>query len=917
MRSLTDFDPIRQRPHKFSCQVLLCLSILSSFVAASQGAPAALAKPSCKGPVCVEMGVPSIWSLQQAHYLLERNRALNRSLRAKPLGELDPNAANSARAEILKQFLGVSAEFSQKALVENRNALRNKGNQEAAKAANDAQIRALRQKRDQLAIERAQAKYEAELIKARPNPDLHAAAEKTAEANRLDAEVNILNQQIADLGTVTVGTATLTETSATDPGAVSKLPGGAANAESITKLLTPLTGKEATIAASTMLDNSLGMQYEILAKQLTLLRDEAGPNRSVLFLELPQSIYTANSGGNDYVVRTRWKVQGMFVEMRSLGKGADQRRFASDICEILVTTRGAPGPAKKLIHDCVPTAAHRLAARLNSDDVKKTVDEVLAGACKALNNFKGCPITQKAWQESTNEIREKLAAKLPAVIGELLGDRIPSFLYVNNNDSLAKSVELIPAKSYLNVNDSHAAIKAKNFMFLLKSLIGFGLNVNYQSQKEAYETFMSQDVFASALGKGTDTFGWVFGPEPGRKHMNPGTRTTHAVVWVPADARAVHIKREYCYFKKNSEDIDSNCYGAANGDAFVAVPQETEGFFVNGLDYQSVDVGSTAVVHIDGRDFSPQLSVLIDGVPLSRALSVGDPTLASEHNLPGPRPPKDGEKFGGEFEVINSESLILRITSAKDAPPGVPEITLVSPGRSISLNWFDLYVNRKPNRKLNTYACMSCPEPMFRTGFRVASAKFLARSGGKIRVQLLGGPFQTSDIVKVNGRPVAPADITNTSGTVKEISLSSRPDSALWTVSVESFGPVRPVTETASFADPLTPQRDTSKSPTVERVPGEGGAKDTAVIKIEGSSMYSTRTPVVKGGDDASKLTKTLSAEFTFATDQKSTTLKVLDPPKFIEVSFKAPDNDADFGLSGWPVVVKVPDPPKEEPKKK
>lgn len=45
--------------------------------------------------------------------------------------------------------------------------------------------------------------------------------------------------------------------------------------------------------ATTQLDNHIQLQYEIIAKQLTLLRDEVGPDERIVFLELPQSVYAS------------------------------------------------------------------------------------------------------------------------------------------------------------------------------------------------------------------------------------------------------------------------------------------------------------------------------------------------------------------------------------------------------------------------------------------------------------------------------------------------------------------------------------------------------------------------------------------------------------------------------------------------
>ena len=61
-----------------------------------------------------------------------------------------------------------------------------------------------------------------------------------------------------------------------------------------------------------MLDNFVQMQYEIVAKQLTTMRDEVGQGQRVVFLELPTSIAAENwrrwpiDGGKDRLAQLWW-----------------------------------------------------------------------------------------------------------------------------------------------------------------------------------------------------------------------------------------------------------------------------------------------------------------------------------------------------------------------------------------------------------------------------------------------------------------------------------------------------------------------------------------------------------------------------------------------------------------------------------
>ena len=65
-----------------------------------------------------------------------------------------------------------------------------------------------------------------------------------------------------------------------------------------------------SIAATLRLDNHIQMQYEIISKQLTLLRDEVGPGERLVFLELPQSINATQDRAENKMAQTWWRIAG-------------------------------------------------------------------------------------------------------------------------------------------------------------------------------------------------------------------------------------------------------------------------------------------------------------------------------------------------------------------------------------------------------------------------------------------------------------------------------------------------------------------------------------------------------------------------------------------------------------------------------
>ncbi len=79
-------------------------------------------------PIVITADQPNVWTLEQAHYLLAQMHRRNLDLKAKKLtdNELDANALNGNRLDILKTFLEINASYSQAAGVDNKLAARNK-----------------------------------------------------------------------------------------------------------------------------------------------------------------------------------------------------------------------------------------------------------------------------------------------------------------------------------------------------------------------------------------------------------------------------------------------------------------------------------------------------------------------------------------------------------------------------------------------------------------------------------------------------------------------------------------------------------------------------------------------------------------------------------------------------------------------
>jgi hypothetical protein len=113
---------------------------------------------------------------------------------------------------------------------------------------------------------------------------------------------------------------------------------------------------------------------------------------------------------------------------------------------------------------------------------------------------------------------------------------------------VVRTVDIIPRQSALNVNSIHQTSSGLAIAAHFMATFGFGGKVDYQRQRDVYDQFVYQDIFASGFGKGSNVFGWTFGALPGTKALAPGVRTTFAVLVIPANAKQIEVVgRGYAY----------------------------------------------------------------------------------------------------------------------------------------------------------------------------------------------------------------------------------------------------------------------------------------------------------------------------------------------------------------------------------
>jgi hypothetical protein len=656
-----------------------------------------------KDKVIIQVGAPSVWSLGQAHYLLaqiqKRNRDLNTNM-PRP-DDLDPNGINATRIQILRTLLDVGAEYSQKVGVENQATLNEHKDKIKRRDEARAELKTKQEELDDVKADLAnlnkrlatvstelqQKKTEKERVKPNPTPPPDNLptpppdkAENDLEIEKADLTAKIQNKKdkqtaleadIKALKTEADKDVSLTGLTEVQPPSTSTaLPQMSNFIQDAIKKTADAMGRP-RFAASIALDNYVGMQYEILAKQLTLLRDEAGPDKRVIFLELPSSIYTPACKGDEYIAQVQWKVTG-FV------KQDDDEEALTD--------------NEKNI---------RARYRYNEVNVtRKTPLAVQSGS----NDQGASQFTMK------DAFGEESSTWTPAAANDV------------------RAVDIIPRQSALNVNDVQSTVSQKNFLGILKLLMGFGLRVNYQRQQELYEQYLQQEVFASGFGKGLNVFGWTFGPLPGTNRIAPGVRTTYAVLAVPRGTTKLKIEAKGIAFHRKDapryEKVADVEEGKVDAKQIVFGPkifevgisgENTERFFVDSMYYTPARKGDAVTVVVKGRNFSPQMGVLVDGVALAKSLSLGN-TATSDAV-------KDAETTGihGQFELVSSRELVMRFAMG-DAYVGTPNLTLVTPEKSSALNFLDLLINNhRPNTMLRD---LVVSEPMFVPNFKLEGELF-------------------------------------------------------------------------------------------------------------------------------------------------------------------------------------------------
>ena len=266
-------------------------------------------------PIIIKAEQPNVWTLEQAHYLLAQMHRRNLDLKTASLSNLDPNALNGVNIDVLKTLLSVSAEFDQSIGANNNITGLNNSQITDEKQFIATQRRSLFIKRSELQntslklttqiadlkikLLKTESEGEKEKIQGQIDELIIVQEVVKEQITQINQDIETLSANDKDFGTYS----TPKFTADSSPSLKSAL---ASIAEGISEQI----ASNPQLNASVRLDNYIQMQYEILSKQLTLLRDEVGPGERLIFMELPQTVNVSYGNSKNKLAQSWWKIQG-------------------------------------------------------------------------------------------------------------------------------------------------------------------------------------------------------------------------------------------------------------------------------------------------------------------------------------------------------------------------------------------------------------------------------------------------------------------------------------------------------------------------------------------------------------------------------------------------------------------------------
>jgi hypothetical protein len=127
----------------------------------------------------------------------------------------------------------------------------------------------------------------------------------------------------------------------------------------------------------------------------------------------------------------------------------------------------------------------------------------------------------------------------------------------------ATAYELYPSASSYNIMHTMDKTSRLGISGAAQTLFGFGLSAAFNREHDQMHSGLSQSLYVSGFGAGSQSFGWLIGSAPFENVIAPGTRTVHALIMVPKGTNRVTAEVSHCW---PSRQMRYHWFGSSSDD---------------------------------------------------------------------------------------------------------------------------------------------------------------------------------------------------------------------------------------------------------------------------------------------------------------------------------------------------------------